>query len=90
MEAAWNFCAPVVDYDALRKEVATVFADKAVEVQGWVAKLQRTQRAVEQTLDKCARRTAIRRSSAGPLLICMLEVREDLHALNHDWSMSAM
>jgi len=53
-EAAWNFCAPVVDYDALRKDVAAVFADKTVEVQGWVAKLQKTQRAVEQTLDKCA------------------------------------
>jgi hypothetical protein len=38
---AWNFCAPVVDYDALRKEV-----------QGLVAKLQKTQRAAEQALDK--------------------------------------
>ena len=53
-EAAWNFCAPVVDYNGLRKEVAAAFADKIVEVQGLVAKLQKTQRAAEQALDKCA------------------------------------
>jgi len=53
-EAAWNFCAPVVDYDGLRKEVAAAFADKIVEVQGLVARLQKTQRAAEQALDKCA------------------------------------
>ena len=52
-EAAWNFCAPVTDYDGLRKEVAAIFADKVVEVQGLVAKLQKTQRAAEQALDKC-------------------------------------
>ena len=51
-EAAWNYCAPVVDYDALRKEVVTVFADKAAEVQGLVTKLQKTQRAAEQALDR--------------------------------------
>lgn len=53
-EAAWNFCAPVVDYDGLRKEVSAIFEDKVVEVQGLVAKLQKTQRAAEQALDKCA------------------------------------
>ena len=53
-EAAWNFCAPVVDYDGLRKEVAAALADKIVEVQGLVAKLQKTQRAAEQALDKLA------------------------------------
>lgn len=36
-EAAWNYCAPVVDYDALRKEVVGVFADRAAQVQGLVA-----------------------------------------------------
>ena len=51
-EAAWNYCAPVVDYDALRKEVVTIFADRAAEVQGMVVKLQRTQRAAEQALDQ--------------------------------------
>ena len=51
-EAAWNYCAPVVDYDALRKEVVTVFADRAAQVQGLVAKLQKTQRAAEQALDR--------------------------------------
>ena len=49
-EAAWNFCASVTDYDGLRKEVAAIFADKVVEVQRLVAKLQKTQRAA---LDKC-------------------------------------
>lgn len=51
-EAAWNYCAPVVDYDALRKEVVTIFADRAAEVQGLVMKLQITQRAAEQALDR--------------------------------------
>ena len=53
-EAAWNFCAPVVDYDGVRKEVAAALADKIVEVQGLVARLQKTQRAAEQALDKRA------------------------------------
>ena len=43
---------PKVDYDALRKDAAEVFQDKIVQVQGVVAKLQRTQRAAEQALDK--------------------------------------
>ena len=51
-EAAWNYCAPVVDYDALRKEVTAVFADRATQVQALVVKLQKTQRAAEQALDK--------------------------------------
>ena len=51
-DAAWNYCAPVVDYDALRKEVVTIFADRASEVQGLVVKLQKTQRAAEQALDQ--------------------------------------
>ena len=51
-EAAWNYCAPVVDYDEVRPEVSNIFADKAAEVQSLVAKLQKTQRAAEQALDK--------------------------------------
>ena len=51
-EAAWNYCAPIVDYDGVRQEVSNIFADKAVQIQGLVAKLQKTQRAAEQALDK--------------------------------------
>jgi len=51
-EAAWNYCAPVVDYDGVRRDVSSIFADKAAEVQSLVAKLQKTQRAAEQALDK--------------------------------------
>jgi hypothetical protein len=51
-EAAWNYCAPVVDYDGVRREVSSIFVDKAAEVQSLVAKLQKTQRAAEQALDK--------------------------------------
>ena len=51
-EAAWNYCTPVTDYDALRKEVTAVFADRAAQVQALVVKLQKTQRAAEQALDK--------------------------------------
>lgn len=51
-EAAWNYCAPVVDYDGMRREVSSIFVDKAAAVQSLVAKLQKTQRAAEQALDK--------------------------------------
>ena len=51
-EAAWNYCAPVVDYDALRKEISSVFEDRAAKVQAFVARLQKTQRAAEQALDR--------------------------------------
>ena len=42
----------VVDYDALRKSTAAVFDVKIQEVKGLVEKLQKTQRAAEQTLEK--------------------------------------
>merc|ERR1711907_792953 len=32
-EAAWNYCAPVVDYDALRSELGGVFQSKVSEVR---------------------------------------------------------
>lgn len=51
-EAAWNYCAPVVDYDGMRREVSSIFVDKAAAVQSLVSKLQKTQRAAEQALDK--------------------------------------
>ena len=53
-ESAWNFCAAAVDYDALRKEVTAVFADRSSEVQRLVAKLRKTQRAAEKALDRHA------------------------------------
>ena len=51
-ETAWNHCASVVDYGALRKDVVMILAERAAEVQGLVTKLQKTQRAAEQTLDR--------------------------------------
>ena len=42
----------VVDYDAMRKSMATVFDGKIQEVRSLVTKLQKTQRAAEQTLEK--------------------------------------
>ena len=42
----------LIDYDEVRQEVSNIFADKAAEVQSLVAKLQKTQRAAEQALDK--------------------------------------
>ena len=50
-DAAWDFCAQVVDYDALRKEASALFEDKANEVQGLVKRLQKTQSAAENVLD---------------------------------------
>ena len=43
----------VVDYDQLRKEAGEMSKAKAEQVQGLVAKLQKTQRAAEDALDKC-------------------------------------
>ena len=51
-DSAWNFCAPAVDYDSVRKEAVGVFADRRTEVQRLVAQLHKTQRAVEKALDK--------------------------------------
>merc|ERR1712032_72763 len=48
---AWNYCAPVVDYDAIRAEAKAVFDNKIDEVRGLAARLQKTQRAAEQALD---------------------------------------
>ena len=45
---------PVVDYDQLRKEAGEMSKAKAEHVQGLVARLQKTQRAAEDALDKCA------------------------------------
>ena len=53
-ESAWNFCAPAVDYDALRKEVTAIFTERGSEVQRLVAKLHKTQRAAEKALDRFA------------------------------------
>ena len=44
----------VTDYDAMRKNMAAIFDGKVAEVRGLVAKLQKTQRAAEQTLEKYA------------------------------------
>ena len=55
-ESAWNFCAPAVDYDALRKEVTAIFTERGSEVQRLVAKLHKTQRAAEKALDRLAQR----------------------------------
>merc|ERR1712032_1764824 len=48
---AWNYCAPVIDYDAMRAEAKAVFDSKLGEVRGLVVRLQKTQRAAEQALD---------------------------------------
>ena len=49
---SWDFCAPTVDYDIMRKEASAIFDAKVNEVQSMVSKLLQTQRAAEQTLDK--------------------------------------
>jgi len=41
-----------VDYDSMRKSMAATFDEKIQEVRGLVTKLQKTQRAAEQTRDK--------------------------------------
>ena len=52
-DSALDYCVPAVDYDALRKDISSSFEDKVVEIQSLVLKLQKTQRAAEQVLDRC-------------------------------------
>ena len=44
----------VLDYDALRKETAVAIGEKIDVVRGLVVKVQKTQRAAEEALDKYA------------------------------------
>jgi hypothetical protein len=57
--AAWNFCAPVVDYDAVRAAAASKLKTERNEIKAWITKLQKTQKAAEAALDlyerKCSR-----------------------------------
>ena len=46
-------CCAVIDYDALRVEVKHVFVEKIDEVRFALSRLQKAQRAAEQTLDMC-------------------------------------
>ena len=49
----WNYCAPVVDYDALRREGASALGAKVGDVRGFVSKLGKAQKAGEIALDMC-------------------------------------
>jgi hypothetical protein len=53
-EQAWNFCAPVIDYNAVRASMAPKFEEQANKARAWVRKLQKAQKAAEQTLDEFA------------------------------------
>lgn len=52
--AAWNYCAPVVDYDTLRKKASAGLSAKVDEVRGLVSKLGKAQKAAEIALDMSA------------------------------------
>ena len=48
---SWNYCTPVVDYDALRKEASRALPKQVNDVRGFVSKLGKAQRAAEVALD---------------------------------------
>ena len=48
------FSAPVADYDAARADAKHSFASSVDDVRGLVAKMQKAQRAAEQSLDMSA------------------------------------
>merc|ERR1712013_790435 len=50
-DPAWNYCAPVVNYDVLRKEAKQSFEERTLLVRAYVGKLQKAQRAAEKALD---------------------------------------
>jgi hypothetical protein len=52
--SSWNYCAPVVDYDILRKEAAASLSTKVDDVRGFVSKLGKAQKAAEIALDMSA------------------------------------
>merc|ERR1712187_610137 len=57
--AAWEYCAPAVDYDAVRGAAAAKLTEENNEIKSLVTKLQKAQRAAEAALDlyqrKCSR-----------------------------------
>lgn len=50
-DAAWNYCAAVVNYDGARSRAKASFATQIEEARGYVSRLQKAQRAGEQALD---------------------------------------
>merc|ERR1719282_903688 len=50
-DATWGFCAPVIDYAAVRSATKRVLSAKVGEVQGAVGKLHGAQIAAESALD---------------------------------------
>lgn len=57
---SWNYCAPVVDYDALRKAGTAALGSKVGDVRGFVTKLGKAQKAGEIALDMFAQYFAAR------------------------------
>merc|ERR1712083_1098833 len=57
--AAWDYCAPNVDYDTVRSAAAAQLKVEKNDIQVWVTKLQKAQKAAEAALDlygaKCSR-----------------------------------
>lgn len=59
---SWEYCAPVVDYDALRRESTKASPAKVSEVREYVGKLGKAQRAAEVALDMYQKQCASRPS----------------------------
>ena len=51
-DAAWSYCAPVVNYDSLRVEAKSALENKVGQVRLNVIRMQKAQRAAEKALDK--------------------------------------
>ena len=51
-DAAWNYCASVVNYDAERSEAKVAFENKVGQLRSYVVKMQKAQHAAEKALDK--------------------------------------
>merc|ERR1719188_2199999 len=57
-DSAWGYCAPVVDYGALRAGNKRTIAAKVEEVKKYVAKLKKAELAAQNTLDMYAKKCA--------------------------------
>ena len=94
--SAWNFCAPAVDYDSMRKEAATIFTEKRAEVQQMVGVKWLEAHATDSNVLSSSRLLGSARASKIKVVVqlctcqCMLYMLQLLCcALSGSWTLSS-
>ena len=78
--SARNFCAPVVDYDSMRKEAATIFTEKRAEVQQMVGVKWLEAHATDSNVLSSSRMPGSARASK--IEVVVHQVHMPMHALH--------